>query len=246
MSASTCRYTSTSGIRKKRGSSVERGDNKRKAVVLFSGGLDSTVLLALAMEKGYECYPLSFDYGQRHIVELASAEAIAKHYSLSWKVIAIDPSSFQGTSLIDPSLEPPKGRREEEILRGGIPNTYVPARNTLFLSYALGYAEVLGARAIYIGVNAMDRGGYPDCRIEYIEAFRSVAALATKQSVTGEPPEIAAPLIDCDKREIASLGRALKAPLEMSFSCYSPEPSGAPCLLCDACTLRSSALRPTE
>lgn len=218
--------------------------DKCKAVILFSGGLDSTVTLALALEKGIECYPLCFDYGQRHVAELRSAEAIANHYSLDLKVIKIDPSPFSSSSLVDRSLSPPTGRKEEEILNGSIPSTYVPARNTIFLSYALGYCEAKEANEIHIGMNAMDRGGYPDCRPEYLLAFQHLAAVATKRSVTCQPTKIVAPLIDCSKKEIVALGRTLDAPIDLSFSCYSPHSSGAPCETCDACTLRLSAFHP--
>lgn len=208
-----------------------------KAVILFSGGVDSTVILALALKRGLECHALSFDYGQRHRVELESAKAIAAHYGVSHQIIVIDPKSFGKSSLVS-SLAVPKGRNLEQISAGGIPNTYVPARNTLFLAYALGQAEILEADEIHVGFNALDRNPYPDCRPAFAQAFQGVINVATKQSVEGRAPQLCTPLIDWDKAKIIQEGVALNAPLHMTFSCYDPTPAGKPCGVCDACVLR--------
>lgn len=215
--------------------------NQPSAIILFSGGLDSTVALAVAKDRGRKCFCISFDYRQKHLVELKAAENICGHYGVHQKIIKIDPNCFSGSSLVDETVNVPVGRSQGEILSSGIQNTYVPARNTLFLSYALGYAEVVGACEIYVGFNKMDRGGYPDCRPEFVRAFQGVVDVATKQSAEGTPPQLLTPLIDLDKREIVELGVKLRAPIELTHSCYSPTSDGRPCHQCDACILREEA-----
>lgn len=210
-----------------------------KAIVLFSGGIDSTVLLALALEKGLDCLALSFDYGQRHRVELNSARAICEYYQVPQCLVAIDPTTFASSSLLQKNLTPHQSRTPKEIADSGIPNTYVPARNTLFLSYALGYAEINEAEEIHFGMNVLDRKGYPDCRPEFLEAFQKVASLATKQSVESKGPQIIAPLKNLNKAMIIAEGMRLNAPLELTHSCYNPTKSGIQCGKCDACILRN-------
>lgn len=210
-----------------------------RAIVLLSGGLDSTVLLAIALKQQRECYALSFDYGQRHRIELDSAKKIARHYGVDHRIIAIDPTVFAKSSLVSTAAVP-KDRTPSQISSGSIPNTYVPARNTLFLAYALGQAEIQDAKEIYVGFNALDRLPYPDCRPEFVHAFQALIQVATKQSVEGEPPKIMTPLIDWDKCEIIRQGQALNAPLDLTFSCYDPC-NNQPCLRCDACVLRHAA-----
>ncbi|MFT4551668.1 MAG: 7-cyano-7-deazaguanine synthase [Chlamydiales bacterium] len=207
-----------------------------KAVVLLSGGLDSTVLLSLAISAGRECHALSFDYGQRHRIELESAKAVAKHYSIKHSIISIDSNAFGNSSLVS-DLSVPKNRTAEEM-GCGIPNTYVPARNTLFLAYATGKAELIGAEEIYIGVNAMDRSGYPDCRPEYLAAFQSLLNLSTRQAIEGRAPKLMSPLADLDKTAIISRGQSLDAPIHLSLSCYDPASDATHCGECDACILR--------
>jgi 7-cyano-7-deazaguanine synthase len=214
-----------------------------KAIVLLSGGIDSAVTLALALENGRECYAISFNYGQRHAVELKSAAAIAAHYGVKHKIIHIDPQTFANSSLVS-ELEMPTHRSIEEIRNGGIVNTYVPARNTLFLSYALGQAEIWGAQEIYFGPNADDRNGFPDCRPAYVEAFQKMIDVATQQSVEGAAPKLITPLIDLDKRQIVAAARRLGVPLDLTFSCYSPLPTGIACNACDACIIRLESSAP--
>lgn len=214
---------------------------KIKTIILLSGGLDSTLILALALSKGRECRAISFDYGQRHKIELESAKIIAKHYNVDHHVIKIDPSAFGKSSLVT-SLQPHQNRTLTEISTGDTPNTYVPARNTLFLSFALAQAEIHEANEIYIGLNAMDHV-YPDCRPEFIQAYQSLINVATKQSVDGSAPQIIAPLLLLNKQEIGKLAREMQVPIELTFSCYAPTPEGKPCTSCDACTLRRTALR---
>ncbi len=210
-----------------------------KAVVLFSGGLDSTVLLAQALQDcGGDCVALSFDYGQRHIVELEAAKNIAQHYDVPHRIVKLDAEAFSASSLVDRAVAVPKG---PETLSEGIPNTYVPARNTIFLSYALGLAEVLDADAIYFGANANDNAGYADCRPEFFKTFQALANVATKQAVEGCGPKMITPLLHLDKADIVRLGRELEAPLEMSWSCYDPQGSD-PCGRCSACQLREHGL----
>jgi 7-cyano-7-deazaguanine synthase len=213
----------------------------KSAIILFSGGIDSTVTLALAIEKGINCHCLSFDYGQRHKIELTAAKKICDHYGLKQRIITIDPNCFSGCSLVDQDIDVPTGRTESEIVKAGIPNTYVPARNTLFLSFAMGYCEILAADEIHLGFNIMDRSGYPDCRPEFVEAFQGVMNVATKQSAEYSAPQLITPLIDLNKTEIIALGRKLHVPLELTHSCYSPNADDLPCGQCDACRLREEA-----
>ncbi|MFO7602230.1 MAG: 7-cyano-7-deazaguanine synthase QueC [Gammaproteobacteria bacterium] len=205
----------------------------QKAVVLLSGGLDSATTLALAVEAGYACYALSFDYGQRHRCELSNAARLAKQLGASeHKVVRLDLGSIGGSALTDQNIAVPEHATE------GIPVTYVPARNTIFLSIALGWAEVLQAQAIYIGVNAVDYSGYPDCRPEFIAAFEQVARLATKAGVEGRPLTIHTPLMSLSKAEIIRRGTALGVDYAMTISCYNPDTQGRACGRCDACRLR--------
>jgi len=209
-------------------------ENKKKAVILVSGGLDSATVLAIAKSKGYDCYALSFDYGQRHVHELIQSKKVAKaHGAIQHKTAKIDLGVFGGSALTDDAINVPD--HEEQ----GIPITYVPARNTVFLSMALGWAEVLNAQAIFIGANAVDYSGYPDCRPEYISAFQVMANLATKQSVEGQPFQILAPLIDLTKAEIIKQGMALGVDYGMTSSCYNPDANGVPCGVCDSCRIRA-------
>jgi len=213
---------------------------KLKAIILFSGGLDSTVMLAQALAEGKECLALSFDYGQRHRIELKAAETIANHYHVPQKIIQIDPAAFSNTSLVG-SEGAPKYKSSNEIDHQKIPSTQVPARNTLFLAYALGQSEIHNAQEIHIGPNAQDFAHYPDCRPAFYTAFQAMANHATKQAAEGHPPRILTPLIHFHKKEIVALGRSLDAPLHLTFSCYDPTPAGTPCTACLACHTRSAA-----
>ena len=214
----------------------------RKAVVLLSGGLDSTTTLAMARREGYEVYALSFSYGQRHAVELAAARRIARAFGVAeHKTVRINLRLFGGSALTG-SLRVPKARRLAEISKG-IPVTYVPARNTIFLSFALAYAEVLGASEIFIGVNALDYSGYPDCRPEFIAAFERLARLATKAGVEGSKFRVHAPLIRFTKAQIIRKGLELGVDYSLTVSCYDPSPAGRACGLCDACLLRRKGFR---
>ncbi|HEX5733594.1 MAG TPA: 7-cyano-7-deazaguanine synthase QueC [Blastocatellia bacterium] len=211
---------------------------QKKAVVLLSGGLDSTTALAIARNEGYAVYALSFRYGQRHAVELESADRVARALRASEHLIVdIDLRSIGGSALTD-QIEVPKQRSEQEI-GSGIPVTYVPARNTIFLSFALAWAEALEAEDIFIGVNAIDYSGYPDCRPEYIEAFERMANLATKAGVEGRQRlRIHTPLASLTKAEIIKTGLGLGVDYSMTHSCYDPVASGAACGKCDSCLLR--------
>ncbi|WP_053980397.1 7-cyano-7-deazaguanine synthase QueC [Marinagarivorans algicola] len=207
----------------------------KKAVVLVSGGLDSTTVLAIAQAQGYECYTISFDYGQRHRAELEAAERIAKAMGVvQHKVVKLDLRAIGGSALTDETIDVP------EDDPGGIPVTYVPARNTVFLSIALGWAEVLGAEAMCIGVNAVDYSGYPDCRAEYIKAFQAMANLATKSGVEGRPLQIQTPLIDLTKAQIIHKGLALGVDYGLTVSCYQANNVGEACGRCDSCRLRKN------
>ena len=207
--------------------------SQRAAVVLLSGGLDSATVLALARAEGYTCHALSFDYGQRHSVELEAAKAVAAAQGVADHRIAhIDLNTFGGSALTDASIEVPEQPGE------GIPVTYVPARNTIFLSYALALAEVLEADDIFIGVNAVDYSGYPDCRPEYITSFEHMANLATKRGVEGNALRIHTPLIDWRKADIVTRGSALGVDYSATVSCYQPDDDGRACGVCDACRLR--------
>ncbi len=208
----------------------------KKAVCLLSGGLDSTTTLACARHDGFETYALSFDYGQRHRLELEAADRVARSLgAVVHKTIAIDLRAFGGSALTD-DIAVPKHHNKSE-LGVGIPVTYVPARNTVFLSIALAWAETLGAQDIYLGVNAVDYSGYPDCRPEYIEAFERMARLATRAGVEGAGLTIHAPLIRLSKAEIIRLGTSLGVDYGLTHSCYDPQ-QGLACGACDSCLLR--------
>lgn len=219
------------------------GDEKRRAVVLSSGGIDSTTAMAIARSEGYEIYSLSFRYGQRHVFELKAADKVAEALGAKEHlVIDIDMRKIGGSALTA-DITVPKGRDEGEM-RKEIPITYVPARNTIFLSYALAWAEVLGASDIFIGVNAIDYSGYPDCRPEYIEAFEKMANLATKAGVEEKKVmKIQTPLIRMTKAEIVQKGIDLGIDYGMTHSCYDPAPDGRACGQCDSCTLRKKGFR---
>ncbi|HWE43141.1 MAG TPA: 7-cyano-7-deazaguanine synthase QueC [Gemmatimonadaceae bacterium] len=207
------------------------------AVLLLSGGLDSTTLLALATREGYAVHAMSFRYGQRHHHELSAARAVAAQYRVARHVVVeIDLRVFGGSALTA-DIAVPKDRHAAEM-SSGVPVTYVPARNTIFLSYALAWAEVLGAHDIFIGVNALDYSGYPDCRPEYIAAFEQLANLATRAGVEGGAVKIRAPLLHLTKRQIIELGASLGVDYSLTTSCYDPDESGAACGRCDACQLR--------
>jgi 7-cyano-7-deazaguanine synthase len=213
----------------------------RKAVVLLSGGLDSSTALAIALDEGYEAHALTFDYGQRHRRETRAARAVAKHFRVaSHKVLRLQLDQVGGSALTSRGTPVPLDRPLEEIGRG-IPPTYVPARNTIFLSYALAWAEVVGADAIYIAANYIDYSGYPDCRPEYFQAFQRMANLATKRGVEGNPVEIRTPLIHMTKAQIVLKGKALGVPFEKTWSCYLGGERA--CGRCDACVLRLRGFR---
>jgi 7-cyano-7-deazaguanine synthase len=209
------------------------GDAEPRAVVLLSGGLDSATVLALANQQGYRCYALSLDYGQRHRVELAAARRVAHALGVvEHKIITIDLSSIGGSALTDTRIAVP------DQPGAGIPVTYVPARNTVFLSLALGWAEVLGAQDLFIGVNAVDYSGYPDCRPEYIQAFERLCRLATRAGVEGGGFRVRAPLIDMRKADILRSGAALGVDYSLTVSCYAADAQGQACGQCDSCRLR--------
>ncbi|HEY3267697.1 MAG TPA: 7-cyano-7-deazaguanine synthase QueC [Armatimonadota bacterium] len=214
-------------------------DGKPRAVVLLSGGLDSTTTLAIARDEGFEPYALTFRYGQRHEGEIHSARRVAERYGAARHVVMeFDLRAFGGSALTDAAIDVPKGRDITEMGHG-IPVTYVPARNTVFLSFALAWAETLGAQDIYIGVNALDYSGYPDCRPEYIEAYQRMANLATRAGVEGgETLRIHTPLIALTKAEIIRKGIGLGVDYGLTTTCYDPDASGAACGRCDACQLR--------
>lgn len=215
---------------------TNRGINmsEKRAVILVSGGLDSTTVLAMARARGYACYTLSFDYGQRHSAELYAAERVSETLGdVEHKVVKLNLDSIGGSALTDADIAVP----EEET--SGIPVTYVPARNTVFLSIALGWAEVLGAQDIFIGVNAVDYSGYPDCRPEYIGAFEVMANLATRAGVEGDKLSIHTPLMEMSKGDIIEAGMALGVDYSLTVSCYQATDEGLACGKCDACRLRS-------
>jgi 7-cyano-7-deazaguanine synthase len=204
-----------------------------KAIVLVSGGLDSATALAIARSEGYDCHALSFDYGQRHGVELEAARRVAQSMGVSdHRIIRIDLAQFGGSALTDTRIAVPEEPGE------GIPVTYVPARNTIFLSYALANAEVINAADIFIGVNAVDYSGYPDCRPEYIKAFEAMANLATKAAVEGQRLTLHTPLIDLTKAEIIGKGMALGVDYSLTVSCYQADNTGHACGVCDSCRFR--------
>ncbi|MDB4140154.1 7-cyano-7-deazaguanine synthase QueC [Candidatus Thioglobus sp.] len=205
-----------------------------KAIVLLSGGLDSTTVLAIAKAHDFECYALSFDYGQKQRSELESAKTIAKQSKVAeHRIMKISLADIGGSALTDDKIDIPKYSKSDEI-----PVTYVPARNTIFLSFALAWAEVIDCQKIYIGVNALDYSGYPDCRPEFIKAFEDMANLATKQSVEGEKIEIKTPLISMSKAEIIQKGLSLGVDYSQTISCYLANSNGEACGECDACVLR--------
>ena len=208
-------------------------DQTRRAIVLLSGGLDSATTLAMATAEGFECHCLSFDYGQRHITEIRYAAALALKMNATHRTVGIDIGQFGGSALTDANIAVPEDGEDN-----GIPVTYVPARNTVFLSYALGYAEVLEAHDIFIGVNAVDYSGYPDCRPEFIAAFETMANLATRIGVEGAPVKIHTPLIDLKKSEIISAGINLGLDYGQTVSCYQLDASGRACGKCDSCRIR--------
>jgi 7-cyano-7-deazaguanine synthase len=210
-----------------------------KAVCLLSGGLDSATCLALARREGYACYALSFDYGQRHRIELEAAARVAAAFGAERHMVARIGLDAFGGSALTADIPVPKGRSTAEMGRG-IPSTYVPARNTIFLSFALAWAEVLGSSDIFIGVNALDYSGYPDCRPEYIEAYERMANLATKAGVEGGTRlKIHTPLLRLNKARIVKLAHELGVPFGLTQSCYDPAPDGRACGQCDACLLRA-------
>ncbi|UCD87145.1 MAG: 7-cyano-7-deazaguanine synthase QueC [Desulfobacterales bacterium] len=218
-------------------------DTNRKAVILLSGGVDSTTAMAFAKQEGYEIYGLSFRYGQLHTLELEAAQRVAKALGAKEHLmINIDLAKVGGSALTD-QIDVPKARTEKEMAKD-IPATYVPARNTIFLSLALAWAEVLGASDIFIGVNALDYSGYPDCRPEYIEAFERMANLATKTGVEGRTQiKIRTPLIHMTKSEIIQKGIELGVDYSMTHSCYDPSSDGTACGQCDSCLLRKKGFR---
>ncbi|TBU71679.1 7-cyano-7-deazaguanine synthase QueC [Pseudomonas daroniae] len=209
--------------------------SEKKAVILLSGGLDSATVVAMAKEQGYSCYSMSFDYGQRHRSELQAAERVARQLGVvEHKVIGMNLGGIGGSALTDSSIDVPQSPTT------GIPVTYVPARNTVFLALALGWAEVLEAQDIFIGVNAVDYSGYPDCRPEFVEAFERVANLATKMGVEGQSIRIQAPLQMMSKAEIVQAGSRLGVDYGLTVSCYLADDDGRACGKCDSCRLRSA------
>jgi len=211
-----------------------QASTEKKAVILLSGGLDSATVVAMARAQGYSCYTMSFDYGQRHRAELQAAERVARDLGvIEHKVIGLNLNGIGGSALTDSSIEVPEAPSE------GIPVTYVPARNTVFLSLALGWAEVLGARDIFIGVNAVDYSGYPDCRPEFVEAFETLANLATKAGVEGDGFRIQAPLQNLSKADIVQAGVKLGVDYSLTVSCYQADANGFACGKCYSCRLRA-------
>ena len=213
--------------------SFNKPSSTKKAIVLVSGGLDSATVLAMAIADGYECHTLSFDYGQRHRAELLAAEQLSTaSAAVEHRVISFDLGVIGGSALTDSSIDVPESPTE------GIPVTYVPARNTIFLSFALGYAEVVDASAIFVGVNAVDYSGYPDCRPDYIAAYQIMADSATKAGVEGHGAKVHAPLIDMSKADIIKEGVRLGVDYAMTVSCYQANAHGEACGKCDSCRLR--------
>jgi len=215
----------------------------RRAVVLLSGGLDSATTLALARDEGFEVHALTVRYGQRHALEIERAATLAQALgAASHRVIAVDLGFAGGSALTDPAMAVPKDRSTAEI-ESGIPVTYVPARNTVLLSLALAWAETLGARDLFLGVNALDYSGYPDCRPEFLSAFERLAALATRAGVEGRGVAVHAPLLRMSKAEIVRAAVRLGVDLGQTLSCYDPAADGTPCRACDACQLRAKGFR---
>ena len=214
---------------------MENNRHDKSAIILLSGGLDSITVLALAKQQGYKCYALSFDYGQRHNAELNAAKTIARHYGvIEHKIMPLGLASIGGSALTDQTIQVPVEPQ------AGIPVTYVPARNTIFLAFALGWAEVLGIHDVFIGVNAVDYSGYPDCRPEFIEAFQIMANLATKVGVEGQQITIHTPLIALSKAEIIRQGIELGIDYALTVSCYAADEQGKACGVCDSCRLRKA------
>ena len=213
--------------------------SKPAAIVLLSGGLDSTTCLAIAQSEGFEVVALSFRYGQRHTNELECAAAIARSAGVEHLIVNIDLAAFGGSALVDDSIEVPKHESVEELTADSVPVTYVPARNTIFLSFATAVAETRGAHDVFIGVNAVDYSGYPDCRPEFIEAFEAMANLATREGVEGGRLCIRTPLIDLTKAQIIQRGLELGVDYSVTLSCYDPTVDGGSCGHCDACLLRA-------
>jgi len=213
-------------------------NNSKKAVVLFSGGLDSTTVLVYAMRQGYDVYPLTFSYGQRHAIEIKQSERTLEKYGLMQRqtIFSIDLTPFVNCSLINKNLEVP------EFAENRIPSTYVPSRNIIFLSIASGMAETLGAEKIFIGVNSVDYSGYPDCRPEFVDAFNKTIAVGTKQGVESGI-EVVAPILNMSKKEIIELGMSLGVDYSLTHSCYNPTPAGLSCGVCDSCRLRLDGFR---
>ncbi len=220
--------------------------NNKKAVVLLSGGLDSATCVAMARDEGFDVYALSFAYGQRHSVELEAADRVAKHLGVvEHKTAVLDLRLFGGSALTA-DIDVPKDRSDDDMSHD-IPVTYVPARNTIFLSFAMAYAEVVGAKDIFIGVNALDYSGYPDCRPEFIASFQETANLGTKAGVTeDERLRIQTPLIDMTKAKIAATGTKLGVDYAMTISCYDPDEAGLACGHCDSCLLRQKGFREAD
>ena len=213
-------------------------DQRRKAVVLLSGGLDSATVLAIARNDGYDCFALSLDYGQRHRAELAAARRVAEALGVvGHKVLPLSLDAIGGSALTDRAIAVP------EAATDGIPVTYVPARNTIFLALALGWAEVLGSTDLFVGVNAVDYSGYPDCRPAFIAAFEQLANLATKVGVEGQQFRVHAPLIEMSKAEIIRKGAALGVDYGLTVSCYQADETGAACGVCDSCRLRAEGFK---
>ena len=212
-------------------------DKPDKAVVLLSGGLDSATVLAIARNEGYQCLALSFNYGQRHLVELEAAGRVAiAGGAAEHRILSLPIGELGGSALTDDTIDVPKASEFEDT---GIPVTYVPARNTVFLSMALAMAEIYGARNIFIGANAVDYSGYPDCRPEFISAFETLANLATREGVEGEGFRIRAPLIAMSKADIINTGVKLGVDYSLTISCYNPSADGLACGVCDSCRLRA-------
>ena len=220
-------------------SSKTESDNRPKAVVLLSGGLDSSTVLAMAIAEGYACYCISFEYGQKQVAEISFAKQMAQKLGAKeHRTVRVDIGAFGGSALTDADIDVPVGDTAE-----GIPITYVPARNTVFLSYALGFAEVLQAHDIFIGVNAVDYSGYPDCRPEFIEAFEAMANLATRIGVEGKPVKIRTPLIDLPKGDIIKMGIELGVDYSNTVSCYQLDSLGNACGECDSCQIRIAGFK---
>jgi len=215
----------------------------QEAVVLLSGGVDSATTLAIATRECATCHALSFRYGQRHEAELRCAEKVARSLGAAdHRILTIPLGELGGSAITDPGMDIPHARSEQELTHG-IPSTYVPARNTIFLAYALAYAEIMACDAIYIGANCVDYSGYPDCRPQFIEAFQALASVATKKAVEGRPPEIRAPLLHLGKADIIRRGVALGVDYSLTLSCYDPDPEGRACGQCDSCRLRRKGFR---